>query len=750
MIKTAMAFLLGCLLCLSLKEMPEPSWLVLLVLIAVLWLRHAVATAFIVGLLWAGFQAQSQLNDRLAPDLTGEDIIVSGQITDIPTHQNRLVRFEFAPHADTTALPSKLRLSWYHAPSLVPKAGEVWQLEVRLKPPYGMSNPGGFDYEKWLFTQGVGATGYVRNGSSNHRLQPAKPWHINSLRQQLQSKLKHQLIDSEQFPLLQGLALGIRDNLNAHHWQTLRQTGTSHLLAISGLHIGLSAALGFFVFRFLWSLFPKLLLKMPAQHVGAIGGFIMAAFYACLAGFTVPTQRAFIMVTTVMIALLLKRPLYPLHILMLSLLLVLICDPFAAISAGFWLSFSAVSLIVFTCTNRYPNKRWNWAGIHLWLALGLIPLLVLFFGQISIVSPIANLIAVPLVSFLVVPLILFAMLLLFISETLASGLLNSADFLLNLLWQWLRFLADTPISDWHTPALSLLFILLLIVAVVLLLLPRGWPAKWLSMVLLLPLFYYQVDKPTSGHFYLSLLDVGQGLAAVIETKDHVLVFDTGPKYSEHFDTGSAVVAPFLKHRGISNIDRLIVSHADNDHIGGVESLSELVSINSIYSSDIETLPRATACQAGQTWYWNKVRFEIMQPFSKQSGSKNNRSCVLKVTGENRQALLPGDIEKESEFRLVKHYGDTLKADILVAPHHGSRTSSSKVFINAVDADYVLLPVGYRNRYDFPVNDVLERYQQQGATLLRTDYHGALLFRDQLQPIRWRQDNVNLWTSNATE
>lgn len=748
MIKTAMAFLLGCLLCLSLKDLPGPGWIFLLVLIAVLWHRQVVVLAFIFGLLWAGFQAQSHVNNRLSADLVGQDLLISGKIIDIPSVRERSIRFEFAP--DATDFPDKIRLSWYQMPADLPRAGERWQFQVRLKPPYGMMNPGGFDYEKWLFSKRIGATGYVRQHSANQLIATADFWSLNHLRQQLQHKLHGLLAETRQLPLLQGLALGIRDDLTAEHWQTLRQTGTSHLLAISGLHIGLASALGFFLFRFLAGLFPSLLLRVPAQHIGAVAGVITAAFYACLAGFSIPTQRAFIMVSTVMLALLFKRPLYPLHILALSLLLVLIVDPFAAISAGFWLSFSAVTLIVFTCANRYPANRFNWAGIHLWIALGITPLLVLFFGQLSVISPLANLIAVPLVSLLVVPLILVGLCLLCISDTVAKGLLLSADFLLERLWQLLSFFADSPIADWQPPDLPLMLMLSLVVAVLILLLPRGWPAKWVGVILLLPLFYYQPDKPQPGNFYLSLLDVGQGLAVVIETATHTLVFDSGPKYSEHFDTGSAVVAPFLNHRGIGKIDKLIVSHGDNDHIGGVASLAELVAIKTIYSSDTKALPQATACQADQHWRWDQVSFEILHPFPNQFASPNNLSCVLKISGTERSALLPGDIEKESEFRLVKQYDESLQADILIVPHHGSRTSSTSLFIRTVAPEFALLPVGYRNRYGFPAKTVTNNYHNYGSNILRTDYDGAILFRDNLTPIRWRRRNSHLWTSKATE
>jgi competence protein ComEC len=747
MIKTAIAFLLGCLLCLNLTLLPDFSWWLIPILLAIIWLRHTVFTAFIVGLLWAGFQAHLQLNQVLPAQLAGKDILLSGEIISIPNQQDRQARFLFSP--DNEQYPNKIRISWYQPPAVLPKSGEHWQFLVRLKSPHGMMNPGGFDYEKWLFMQGIGATAYIRSSPSKQRLDKASLCHINALRQQIRHKLQ-QLPELQQLAMLQGLAVGIRDDLNTQHWQILRQTGTSHLLAISGLHIGLAAAVGFFVFRWLWSLSARLLLRAPAQQVGAIGGLGLAVFYACLAGLSVPTQRALIMVTIVMLALLLKRTTYPMHLLAFSMLIVLIFDPFAAMSAGFCLSFAAVALIIYTCTQRYPANRWNWALIHLWIAIGLIPLLLLFFGQISLISPLANLIAVPLVSLLVVPLILLGILLLPISDYLAMWLLKSADFFLNLLWQGLELLAASPYADWQTTNLSWPLICLVAIAILMILLPKSWPAKWLALLFLLPAAYYQPTKPESGHFYLSLLDVGQGLSVVIETEQHTLVFDTGPKYSDSFDTGRSVVIPFLQYRGIKHVDKMIISHADNDHIGGARSVINALPIVTLLSSDRKALANAKICQKDQKWQWDQVRFEILHPRPDDSGSKNNLSCVLKVTGKNRSALLPGDIEKQTEFRLVRGTANKLRADILIVPHHGSNTSSSESFIRAVQPDYALFAVGNNNRYGFPTQTVIERYQQDGIELLRTDINGAILFKDDSHPIRWRQLNSHFWTSNATE
>lgn len=468
MIKTAIAFLLGCVLCLHLSNLPSYGWLLLLLLLlpVLFWFRQLLIASFIVGLLWAGFQAQWRLDDRLSPALSGEDITSSGIIASLPEQHERVLRFNFKPDSET--LPDKIRLSWYHHNGSAPRAGERWQFTVRLKPPRGMMNPGGFDYEKWLFSEGIGATGYIRQHNDNQMLATAPDWHLNRLRQNIIEQISLVTPNAKQLPLLLGLSTGQRDELTASHWEVLRQTGTSHLSAISGLHIGLAAALGFFLFRWGWSLSLNALSWLPARQAGAMGGFIFALSYALLAGMAVPTQRALIMVSTVMLALCLKRPLYPSHVLAFSLLMVLIYDPMSVLSAGFWLSFSAVALILLTCSGRFPPRRGNWAWIHLWLAVGLLPMLVLFFGEFSVIAPLANVLAVPLVSLLVVPLILLAMLMLLFSQTLAGLLLLAADQLLAWLWEWLQCLSALAFADWQLSSLPLSLSLLMMLLVLLL------------------------------------------------------------------------------------------------------------------------------------------------------------------------------------------------------------------------------------------------------------------------------------------
>jgi competence protein ComEC len=745
MVKTAIAFLLGCTLCLNLSELPRYGWLLAVALPFLCWFRQSVLSAFIVGLLWAGFQAQLRIDQRLPDALVGQDSVLTGVIASIPEQHDRVLRFNFQP--DDDAFPKLIRLSWYYPGERLPGPGERWQLEVRLKPPSGMKNPGSFDYENWLFTEGIGATGYIRKSPSNQLLEPASAWHLDAWRLDIEHQLNRLLDEARHLPFILGLSVGQREQLTPEHWQVLRDTGTSHLLAISGLHIGLAAALGFFLFRWGWSLSLFSLKLLPARQAGALGGFSFALFYALLAGMAVPTQRALIMVSTVMLALLLKRPLYRSHILALSLIVVLLFDPFSVLSAGFWLSYSAVSLILLTCSSRFPASRINWISIHLWLALGLMPLLIIFFNQVSLISPLANLIAVPLVSFLVVPLILAGMLLLPLTKTISQFVLSVADDLLHWLWQLLNWLSSLPFADWHVAEMPWQMTLLITLLSLLLLLPRAIPAKWLGLLPLVALVGYHPDRPAAGQIYVTLLDVGQGLSAVVETHSHTLVFDTGPRYSERFDTGTAVVAPYLLSRGIDQVDTLVVSHSDNDHIGGVAGLKSLVSVTETLSSDTATLPDASPCVAGQQWHWDGVAFEILLPLGNQHGSDNNRSCVLKVTAANLSLLLPGDIERDSEHQLLARYGGQLDTDILVVPHHGSRTSSTTSFVQAVNPVYALFPVGYRNRWGFPKQEVLERYIEQGSIILRSDQHGAILFRENGDFVTWRQNAAGLWTAN---
>ncbi|MDT8311183.1 MAG: DNA internalization-related competence protein ComEC/Rec2, partial [Methylophaga sp.] len=675
------------------------------------------------------------------------------QIVGLPQQQDQRLRFLLRPQSGAVQLPKKIRLNWYYPPAELPKAGEQWQLTIRLKPPYGMVNPGSFDYESWLFQQGIGATGYVRDHRQNQRLAPANNYSISFWRQRLLNSLQGTAADTPQRALIEGLTLGFRDNISPQQWQVLRHTGTSHLLAISGLHIGLAAAIGFFLGRWLWACFSPLCLRLPAQQFAAVMAMLCALVYALLAGMSIPSQRALIMVVVAMTAILLRRRVLSYQLLAIALLIVLIWDPFAVLSAGLWLSFAAVTVIIYVSQNRQPVNKWHWASIHIWIAIGLTPLLLVFFNSTALISPLANLFAVPLVSVLVVPVLLLAMASMALHPPWSQPLWQLAEWLLEGLWWALQWLADLPLALWQTASLPMSIIALSLLAFIWLMAPRGWPARWLGIFLLLPLLFYQPPRPDKGAVWLSVLDVGQGLSAVIETKNKTLVFDTGPQFGD-FNTGDAVVLPFLQHRGVKHIDMLVISHGDNDHIGGATTIIKSLPVKVIRSSVSAELPGANACQAGQRWHWDNVYFEFLHPTAKMQGSDNELSCVLKVSSQFGSILLTGDIEKQAEASLLSTDKAALPSDILLVAHHGSRSSSTAAFIDAVSPQFAVVASGFNNRYQFPAAEVVQRFRDRQIPLMNTADSGAVLFRlDPAAPItalRWRQQDQQLWRAVATD
>ncbi|MDO8825562.1 DNA internalization-related competence protein ComEC/Rec2 [Methylophaga sp.] len=756
MVKPAIAFLSGCLLVAWLPQLPALYWLLTLFpLIVIAWHRSQwTVLTFIAALIWTSTQAYIRLDNQLDPLLQGQDLLLTGFIDSLPHHNDQRVRFEFKPETNQTKLPAKIRLSWYFPPETIPQANEKWQLLVRLKTPQGMANPGSFDYESWLFQQQIGATGYIRQSDLNQQIQSASIFSINHWRAVLIAKMSASLEHSPHLALIEGLAVGNRDRMLPAQWETLRKTGTSHLLAISGLHIGLAAALGFFAVKTVWRIRSQQLLKLSDRQAGAIGGLLLAIFYALLAGLSIPTQRALIMVTVVMLSIFIKRRIEPLQVLSLSLILVLFIDPFAVLAAGFWLSFAAVLSILYIAQYRQPARKWLWLHIHLWIAVALTPLLMLFFQETSLIAPLANLIAVPLVSFLIVPLLLLTMALLSMDIQIAVWLLDIIERLLSILWWYLDFLAGSPLSVWQTPVFSLPLLSLSIIGILIMLAPRGWPLRWLGPVLLLPLFFYSPNRPDPAEVWFTLLDVGQGLSAVVQTQHHSLVFDTGPAFGE-FDTGSAVVVPFLRYQGIQQLDMLMISHADNDHMGGASAVLSAYPARKILTSDPDKLSGSELCEQGQSWEWDQVQFEILHPSINYTGSsRNDASCVLKITSQYGSILLTGDIERRGEIELVRKYAQQLRADIIVAPHHGSRSSSSAAFIQQVSPRLVLFASGYQNRYNFPAADVVARYRKIGSQAYQTGTQGALQLKIDpqmnLTPTGWREQYRRIWMRNATE
>jgi competence protein ComEC len=468
------------------------------------------------------------------------------------------------------------------------------------------------------------------------------------------------------------------------------------------------------------------------QKYAAIAALLLALFYSALAGFSLPTQRSLMMLIIAMIALVWQRKITASNTVSLTLFTVLIVDPLAVLSIGFWLSFLAVIVIIYSLAGRLGRiGYWHSAiKIHCVTAIGLAPLLIYSFQQISVISPIANFISVPVISFFVVPLCLLSVVFMFISPFITEQCLTVVDTLLQGLNVILLIMADLPYAALNTGKASIFTIPLTLLAVLILIAPKGLPARWLGLVFLIPSFFVNDEKPKQGEITTTLLDVGQGLSAVIETANHVLVFDAGAKYSNKFNMGDAVVIPFLESKGIEVVDTLLISHGDNDHSGGALSIIKQKNVSKILTSVPNLFEQYSPmfCLRGQTWEWDQVRFEILSPTEDFIKGENNNSCVLKVSSIYGTLLFTGDIEKSAEDWLVTNSANQLESDILIAPHHGSKTSSSVYFLQQVSPKTILIPAGYRNRYFFPHQEIVERYKKLSIPWISTADKGAVVVK----------------------
>ncbi len=732
-------FVLGVCALHTCSVLPDPAHYLLL-LPAVLLLRWRTArplALFACGFFWAGWQAQLLMQDSLGRELQGRTVHVEGTVQTTPERLSaHLQRFRFAiERLDAgegwSVFTATARLNWY-ADAAAPQAGERWRLAVRLKQPHGFANPGGFDYEGWLFQQRIRVTGYVRDEPGNTRLEAGRVSGIGAWRVRLLAVFDT-LQSHQSTGLVRALTVGERSDIAPWQWNVLNLTGTTHLMAISGLHISLVAGLVFTLVRLLWLRAGSLAMLMPAHRVAALCAIAAAGCYALLSGLGIPARRALVMVAVFMLAVLVNRNVQFPRAIALAMAVTLLVDPLSVLSYGWWLSFWAVIVIAWTGCGRCGQsgfvRRALW--MHVVIALAMLPLLLVFFQQASLIAPLANMFAVPLVSLLVVPLALLGAVLITLYEPLGSGLLALAALLLDACWPLLEWLAGLQHAAWtqHQPRSWTL--IPAIAGLALLLMPRGLPARSTGLVLLLPLFLVRPSAPGQGEVRFTLLDVGQGLAAVVQTAGHVLVYDTGARFSATFNTGQAVLVPFLRSQGIRRLDMLMVSHGDNDHIGGAHALLQTYPAGHIVTSVPERFPgrRVRPCRDGDQWQWDGVRFTVLHPSARFAGSGNDGSCVLRIEAAGGgRLLLTGDIEQAAEQRLLQERREQLAAGVLVVPHHGSNTSSSDAFIAAVAPTHALFPTGYLNRYRLPKDAVLARYRAAGAQLFETGRHGALSVR----------------------
>ncbi|MBK1691424.1 DNA internalization-related competence protein ComEC/Rec2 [Ectothiorhodospira mobilis] len=727
----AWAFLAGVWWLHGLGHLPSPAWGVLWLPLVLLFYRGPLPLRLLVwglsGFFWALIHTHWMVGPPLPAELAGSDRRVTGIIHGLPESQGRVTRFTLkATSVQGTDWRGRVRVGWYgDAPNLAP--GERWRMTLRLRPPGGLRNPGGFDYEGWLFRKGDRATAYVRDADSAHRIgYSGAPVHgVNRLRGALAAGIDKALDPQAPFAgILQALAVGERSGIGPEQWDLLIATGTNHLMAISGLHVGLTAALGYALVLALWRRLPPLALRLPAQRAAVPAALACALAYAALAGFSVPTQRALVMLLVALGALWWQRTQRPLQTLSLALLAVLLLDPRSLLAPGFWLSFAAVGVILYVLAGRTGpaggGRAWwrvQWAA-----GLGLLPLTLVLFQQGSLISPLANLVAVPWMSFVVVPLALAGAALSAVSMPLAAWAWNLAHDAVALLWPLLEFLVALPGAHWRhaAPAWTLVPALL---GMFWFLGPRGLPARWLGLLLILPLLWPPRAEIPEGGFRLTLLDVGQGLAAVVRTREHTLVYDTGPRFGPRFDAGEAAVVPYLYQVGRPRVDRLVISHGDLDHAGGAASLRALLPVTEILSRDVSRFP-GRACRAGERWSWDGVAFTVLHP-PPDWGDDNVSSCVLRVHGPGGSVLLPGDVEGLGQAVLLRRAGEALKADVLVLPHHGAGGALPAAFLDAVSPRLALVSRGFGNRAGHPHPAVRARLRDRGIPLLDTARSGAL-------------------------
>lgn len=727
------AFTLGVLLFQQMPFLPSSWWLLVLAPGWICWRacrRLRPVLLLLLGFSWSHFHALLNRPAPIPDHYLGQPVWVTGIVKGLPEDRPGRSRFFF--EVESLALKEKhlsgswrIRLNWYRQiPPL--HSGERWKLPVKLKPVHSYRNPGGFDYAGWLYARGVIYTGYVK-GKGGLRLSAASP--LASVRQQLAQGIGETVASSRAAGVMRALLVGDRSGLSAADKATFAATGTSHLMAISGLHIGLVAGLAFLLARRLWRCFPRLCARWPAPVAAAPVAMLAALGYAALAGFSVPTERALIMLWVAMLGIVWRRTVAPFHALALALLLVLLWDPLAVISAGFWLSFTAVAVILLMAPG---GGRFSWLWLQLAISLALAPLLVWQQMQLSLLSPLVNLLAIPLFSLLLVPLVLSGGLLLFLWPEVGEILLQGARWLLDVLLPLLDQLAavNPPFSG-REAGVQLLVVLTAGLLFGSLLWRRGM--NW-SVLLVVPIvalavgFAAQSARPQPNSFDFALLDVGQGLSAVVITARHTLVFDTGPRFDSGFNTGAAVVVPYLEQRGLSRIDMLVISHGDMDHVGGAKGVLNRLPAERIISGEPLAIGRRVhRCQAGDQWWWDGVHFQLLHPPSGRRLEGNRASCVVRVSSGRRSVLLTGDIEADGEQWLVKHYGNRLASTLVVAAHHGSNTSSSSAFIQKTGSDYVLFAAGIGNRWGFPSAKVMTRWCKQGAEPLNTAWSGALEF-----------------------
>ena len=737
----------------------------------------AAALGGVTGFCWAALLAVLALGPELPKDQEGRDVVLTGTIDSLPYRFDQGVRFNFAVESTgdpRVTVPPRVSLAWYsgfhdsrqQVGDVQP--GERWRLTVRLQRPHGNANPHGFDYEVWLLEQGVRATGYVRPAGDDNRRLDSFVYSISNIVEHCRATLRARILlalpNKEYAGVIVALVVGDQRAIEQSDWKVFNRTGIGHLISISGLHITMVAGLFALGASSLWrrSFFTRsqLPLILPAQKVAALAGAFIALLYVLLAGFGVPAQRTLYMLAVVAAAVWFGRITSVSHVLCAALGVVVLLDPWAVLAPGFWLSFGAVAIILYAAVGRTEGPATRYWSVLLAAArtqyvvtVGLVPLTMLLFSQVSLASPLANAIAIPLVSLVVTPLSLAGSML---PAPLSTMLLGLAHVVVEALAWVLGQMSERPHAVWSAPTPSPWVFCFALAGTLWMLAPRGWPMRWIGVVAWLPLLAARPAGPENGQVAVTAFDVGQGMALLVETHGHRLLYDTGPFYSAESNGGNRVLLPYLKSRGIETLDGMVVSHSDADHSGGALAVLGEVKVGWVSSSlwadhpIVLAAPLHSRCVGGQSWRWDGVLFEMLQPslasYDNPALKPNARGCTLRITAGAHTILLAADIEAAQEAELVLSQAASLSADVLLAPHHGSGTSSTPAFLAAVHPQLALFQVGYRNRYHHPKSEVYARYAALGISRIRTDESGAveLASADGFIARQYRREHARYW------
>jgi len=710
---------------------------------------------FACGLLLFAMQARRVIDDRLDARFEGDSLLTIVRVTDFPRQRNGTVAFAATGVADTR-LPRKFRLTWFGADP-APRIGDVWQLEIRLWRPRGLSNPGVFDYETWLFRERVGATGYVVAGHRNRRLRSDAGGRVDAARKAFVERLETLSADDEAAAVIAAIAAGARHRISDAQWRRYARSGTSHLMAISGLHVGLAAAAAYWLMLVLGAVAR---LRGNNRSVALLASLLAAAAYAAITGLAVPARRATLMLLLLVVVLLRGREPAPFALLGASCMLVVVLDPLATLAAGFKLSFAAMLLLLWhaarrdvtgTCPIivRAGRRCLQLASVQLFLLLGLLPLTVLIFGRIAIAAPVVNLVAVPLFSAVTVPLALSGLVLSPVAAPVGDAALEVAALSVQLIERLIGIALSLPHASAATATVTGVAWFFLVLVLAWVVLPPGWPGRHVAWLAAAAIAGFRVDGPPAGCVDARMLDVGQGQAIVLRTRAHVMLYDTAAAAPGRPSLAERVVLPYLRAQGVGRVDRLIVSHADADHAGGLADILAAVAVGDVLAGEPGEHPgvAARACRQGETWHWDGVEFRILHPPRRGSPPGNDASCVLAIDASGARLLLTGDISAAVERDLAAL--SAVDVDVIQVPHHGSDTSSSPGFVAAVSADLALVSAGYRNRWGLPRPDVVRRWRASGAELGVTAADGAIGVRlcgapGAIDVVRSRERMRRLW------